>query len=534
MRPFRIGILVAAIAVNLLAQRGLDPAKLLKLPTDSWPTYNGDYSGRRFSPLSRINAANVQSLSLAWVYRANTGAPAGGFGGFGGTRVSATPVQVNGVLYFTVPDHVWAVDARSGREIWHFTWQSKGGIHIGNRGVGVYGNWLYFETADCNLVSLNLKDGKERWRKPICDLDQFYFATMAPLIIKNQVITGVSGDDLDRPGYIESHDPETGDLKWRTYTVPMKKGDPGMETWPSEEAARHGGGMTWITPTYDPELNLIYFGTGNPQPVIAGKGRKGDNLFTESILALNPDTGKMVWHFQVSPHDTHDWDGVETPVLIDGEIQGQKRKLLAQASRNGYFFVLDRTNGKNVVTTEFVKTNWSKGVDALGRPIPNPAKEPQIDGALVSPNQGGGTNWYPPSFSPETGLFYVNANRAFSVYYIFDPSEKPEGWGGNDRGGWQESLVQAIDYKTGKIRWSHKWEGTGGRGGLLSTAGKLVFGGDPAGNFVALHAATGEPLWHANLGNSISNGPITYELDGTQYLVAAAGDTLYGFAMHAK
>ena len=273
-------------------------------------------------------------------------------------------------------------------------------IHIGNRGVGVYGNWLYFETPDCNLVSLNLKDGKERWHKPICDLDQYYFGSMAPLVVKNHVITGVSGDDLDRPGYLESRDPETGDLQWRWYAVPQKMGDPGSETWPNEEAMQHGGGMTWLTPTYDPELNLIYVPTGNPQPVIAGKARPGANLFTASVVALNPDTGKMQWYFQSSPHDTHDWDATQTPVLFDGEINGQKRKLLAQASRNGYFFVLDRATGKNISSNQYVKVNWSKGVDAKGPPIPDPAKEPQLDGALVSPNQGGATNWPPPTYNP--------------------------------------------------------------------------------------------------------------------------------------
>jgi alcohol dehydrogenase (cytochrome c) len=281
-------------------------------------------------------------------------------------------------------------------------------------------------------------------------------------------------------------------------------------------------------------LNLIYFGTGNPQPVIAGKGRKGDNLYTESIVALNPDTGKLAWGYSVSPHDTHDWDGVETPVLIDGEIDGQKRKLVAQASRNGFFFVLDRASGKNVVTSEFVKTNWTKGLDKDGHPISDPDKEPKVDGAIVTPNQGGGTNWYPPAFSPDTGLFYVNASQAYSVYYIYDDSEKPEGWGGNDRGGWQQALLQAIDYKTGKIRWSRKFEGGGTRGGLLTTAGNLVFGGDPAGNFVAFDAAKGDPLWHANLGNNVTNGPITFELDGSQYVLVAAGDTLFSFVMNNK
>jgi alcohol dehydrogenase (cytochrome c) len=512
----------------------LDPAKLLQPPTDTWPTYNGDYSGRRYSTLSKINASNVNSLALAWVHRVNPDPDQAG-GGRNTPVIKATPLEINGVLYFTIPDHVWAVDARTGREIWHYQWKnSKGGWHIGNRGVGVSGNWLYFETPDCNLVSLNLKDGKERWHKEICDLNQFYYASVAPVIVKNHVITGVSGDDLDIPGYIESHDPVTGDLQWRWYTHPQP-GDPEAATWPSVEAMLHGGGMTWVPGTYDPDLNLIYFGTGNPQPVIAGKGRKGDNLYTECIIALDPDSGKLKWYFQPSPHDTHDWDAVQTPVLFDGEIDGEKRKLLAQASRNGWFFLLDRTNGKSILTSEFVKTNWAKGVNEKGQPIANPQKEPKLDGALVSPNQGGGVNWPPPSFNPDTGLFYVNAARAFSVYYLYDDDDKPEGWGGNDRGGWSEAMLQAIDYQTGKIRWSHKWPGNGAgvRSGLLSTAGKLLFAGDTNQNLVALDPSNGKPLWHAGLHAPMSNGPITYELDGVQYLLAAAGDSLYAFATNS-
>lgn len=516
-----LGCLV--FAAFLLSADGLSSKKLSEPPVDTWPTYNGDYSGRRFSTLSDINTGNIHALSLAWMYRIRAGS------GTGGGPIKSTPLLVNGVLYFTVPDRVFAVDARSGQEIWQYKWTSKGGWH-NNRGVGIYGNWLYFETPDCNLVSLNIKNGAERWHKQFCDLDRFYTATVAPVVIKNHVIVGVSGDDLDIPGYLESRDPETGELQWHWSSVP-KPGEPGSETWPNAEAMAHGGGMTWVPSTYDPELNLLYLGTGNPQPVIVGKGRQGDNLYTESIVALNLDTGKLVWHFQPSPHDTHDWDAVQTPVLIDGEVNGHPRKLVAQASRNGYFFVLDRTNGKNIVTTEFVRTNWAKGVDSNGQPIPNPAKEPQIDGALVSPNQGGAANWPPPSYSPATGLFYVNATQAFSEYYIFDDTEKPEGWGGNDRGGSSKSMLQAIDYKTGKIAWSHKWEGPTVRSGVLSTAGNLVITGDPSNNLVALNARTGEPLWHANLAANVSNGPITYKLDGTQYLVVAAGDTLFAFAM---
>ena len=512
------------IAGSALHAQSLSPQKLEQPSADTWPTYNGDYSGRRFSPLSNITPANLRSLSLAWVYRTSTAT-----GTLGGS-IKSTPLLVDGVLYFTIPDHAFAIDARTGRQIWQFSWNSQGGWHLGNRGVGMYKDSVFFETPDCNLFSLNSKDGTERWHKKFCDLDRYYTATGAPVVIGKHVIVGVSGDDLDIPGFLEARDPETGDLQWHWSSVP-KPGEPGSETWPNVEAMEHGGGMTWVPSTYDPQLKLMYLGTGNPQPVIAGKGRKGDDLFTESIVALHVDTGKLAWYFQASPHDTHDWDAVETPVLFDDEIDGHARKLLAQASRNGFFFVLDRTTGERVLTSQFIKTNWSKGVNAKGEPIPNPAKEPQIDGALVTPNQGGAANWPPPSFSSKTGLFYVNATRAFSEYYLFDDSEKPEGWSGNDRGGGGESMLEAIDYRTGEIRWSHKWQGPGARSGVLTTATNVLFTGDSSSNLVALDAATGKSIWHANLGAAVSNGPMSYELDGTQYVVVGAGDCLFGFAM---
>jgi alcohol dehydrogenase (cytochrome c) len=530
-RLILLPVLLAACAIVASAQgtpptqQGVDPARLQQPPTDSWPTYNGDYSGRRFSPLTQITTANVRHLSLAWMYRMNPGQ------GVPAVRLAGTPLQIDGVMYFTIPDHVWAVDARTGRERWHYAWTSKGGIHLGNRGAAVSGDSLYFETPDCNLVALNIKDGTERWHKPICDLDQFYYASVAPVVTRNHVFVGVSGDDLDIPGYLESRDPATGELKWRWYVVPQKMDEPGSETWPNEDAMKHGGGMTWTPVTYDPELNLVYVTTGNPQPVVAHKNRVGANLFTGSIVALNADTGKMVWYFQSSPHDTHDWDSTQTAVVFDGTINGQPRKLIAQAARNGHFFVLDRTNGKAIVSKEFVKTNWALGYDAKGQPIPNPAKYPQVDGALVSPDQAGAAHWPPPAFSPATGLFYVNARRAFSVYYIYDPDDNPLGWGGTDRGGYAEQMTLAIDYKTGDIKWKHPWEG-GSRSGLLVTAGNVLFTGGASSDIAALNATTGEALWHARLNASVSNGPITYELDGLQYVVVGAGDTLWTFVLN--
>ncbi|MEP6962487.1 MAG: PQQ-binding-like beta-propeller repeat protein, partial [Acidobacteriota bacterium] len=366
------------LSLSLYGQAFLDPAQLLRPPTANWPTYNGDYSGRRYSSLAKINQSNINSLSLAWVYRPNPGrAPQGG-GGNAAPVIKGTPLEVNGVLYVTIPDHVWAVDARTGRDIWHYEWMSKGGWHLGNRGAAVLRDTLYFETPDCYLVALNMADGKEKWHTEICDLEQFYYASVAPVIVKNHVITGVSGDDLDIPGYVESHDAVTGKLEWRWYARP-EPGTPEAKTWPSVEAMMHGGGMTWVPSTYDPGLNLLYLGTGNPQPVIAGQGREGSNLYTECIVAIDADSGKLKWYFQPSPHDTHDWDAVQTPVLFDGEVNGRPRKLLAQASRNGWFFVLDRVTGERIVSSEYVKTNWALGVDAKGQPIPNPKKQPQLD-----------------------------------------------------------------------------------------------------------------------------------------------------------
>jgi len=517
MSPCRL-ITTAALLAATMAGQGLDPAALLKLPTDSWPTYNGDYSGRRYSPLSQVNASNVASLTLAWVYRANS------------VPIKSTPLEVNGILYFSIPDHVWAVDARTGREIWHYKYTSNGGDHIGNRGVGMYGDWLYFETPDGFLVCLNARDGKERWKVELADVKLGYFATMAPLIIRNHVIAGVSGDVTDIPGYLDARDPETGKLQWRWYTAPQP-GEPGSETWPKDsDAITHGGGMTWITGTYDPELNLLYWGTGNPNPVLAGEGRAGDNLYTCSIVALNPDTGKLVWHFQPSPHDVHDWDAVQTPVLFDGEFGGQKRKLVAQASRNGYFFVLDRTNGKNLLTAPFIETNWAKGIDAAGRPIRDLQKDPTRDGSLVSPGSDGATNWMAPTFDPDTGLFYVSARRLYSVFYL-TAEGKAEGWGGRDRNLWAESVIQAIDYRTGKIRWSHEIGRGEGIAGLLTTAGKLLFTADNSANLLALDPATGRTLWHVNIGGRVVASPMTYELAGRQYVLFAVQDTLYAFAL---
>jgi alcohol dehydrogenase (cytochrome c) len=512
-------VLVLAAASLAAEQSGLATAQIASPSPSSWPTYNGDYSGRRFSALTRITDRNVKHLSLAWI---------ADFPGAG--AIKATPLMVDGVLYFATPDHAYAVVARTGRELWHYTWtRNRGGIHIGNRGVAIWGDSVYFVTPDCRLVALDLKTGQERWFKEFCSLEMMYYGSVAPVVVKDKLIFGPSGDDLDVPAYLEARSPVNGDLIWRWYVTPQQAGEPGLETWPNLDMARHGGGMTWQPITYDPDLNLIYVTTGNPQPVVAFKNREGANLYTASLVALNADTGKMVWYFQVSPHDTHDWDATQAPVLFDAPVNGQPRKLVGIAARNGHFFVLDRTNGRSIVSSEYIKTNWALGYDERGQPIPNPAKRPQVAGSLVVPNQGGATNWFPPSFSPATGLFYVNASRAFSVWYIYDASDNPMGWGGTDRGGYAEQgKLTAIDYRTGRVRWS--MPRYGGNSGLLTTAGNVLFG-SAAGGLGAYNATTGEALWNSRVGG-VTNGPITYELDGQQWVVAGAGARLAAFVLN--
>jgi len=525
-------ILAFFLAFTLAPQeafaQGLTPSALLKPPADSWPTYNGDYSGRRFSALTQIDSSNVHTLSLAWATRVTVA----GTGGGGGVQIKSTPLLVNGILYFTSPNNVWAADARTGREMWHYQYPPNTGSTIGNRGVGMYGNWLYFETPDSNLVSLDARTGRERWKVSIADPKLDYTSTVAPVVVGNHILVGIGGDHMDNPGFIQSRDPETGALQWKWWTTP-RKGEPGMETWPDEYSSAHGTGQAWIPGTYDPELNLYIVGTGNPNPVMAEKSRKGDDLYTCSIVALNPDTGKMVWYFQASPHDVHDWDAVETPILFDGTIDGQPRKLVAQASRNGYFFVLDRATGKRLVGGPFIDTvNWAKGFDAKGQPIGNPAKFPTTDGVLVSPSSNGATNWQAPSFSPQTGLFYVGTSRSYSMFYLTDTDDHPEGWGGLDSGaGSDGNALLAIDYKTGKTVWRHDWPSGGGVVNNLSTAGKLLFTSN-ASNLIAFQAATGKILWHSGLMAAPSAGPITYMLDGKQYLLVAAGDSLYAFTVN--
>jgi alcohol dehydrogenase (cytochrome c) len=553
-RLITFSILAAGIAITppFAAAQSINPAQLAAPlgANGNWPVYGGDYSGRRYSQLKQVDRSTVKNLTLGWTRRLTAGTQGrqasdtlriSGIGNMepnAQASVKGSILQVDGVLYVSSPDNAWAVDARDGHELWHFVWKTRGGTHIGNRGLAMWNTRLYMETPDNVLICIDAKTGREIWHKDIADFDLQYFSTPAPIVIGNHVLVG-TGNDLDEPGMLQSFDPETGAVQWKTYMVPMKKGDPGLETWANLDAARHGGSNTWVNGSYDPELGLYYLGTGNPSPAYTtGTRGDGDNLFTCSVVALNVETGKMVWYYQTSPHDTHDWDSAQTPVLIDGQFNGRPRKLVVQASRNGYFFTLDRVTGEHLVTGKFSQAaNWASGINAKGQPIRDPKKDFHPGGSLVAPNNTGATNWPPPAYSPDTGLVYVPAADSYAMYYLAELDPR----GAMGLGGKEElnllttkSFIAAIDYKTGKTVWEHAFPTPGAQlgSGMLTTAGGLLFTGDQGGNIIAFDAANGKPIWHSYLGTNVSNAPETYQLDGKQYLLTAAGDTLYAFLLY--
>ena len=549
----RLALVLAALPAAVLARAGqgpLDPSLLLKPPTDAWPSYHGDYTGRHYSPLQQIDVSNAHALTLAWHFRTTAStenaivggvAPPPGAAGAGrggpaqatGPLIKAIPLMVNGILYFTGPNHIYAVDARTARLLWHYYW--RGRTAIGNRGVAMYKNSIVALMPDNTVVSLDADTGKERWTKKLTPADVSNWSTSAPLVIRDHVIVGVGGDTPvgATRGFVESLDPETGESQWKWWVTPGP-GEPGIETWPSPELSLKSAGAPWQPPTYDPDLNLLYVPTGQPTPTYNGKSREGANLYTCSIVALNPDTGKMAWYYQTSPHETHDWDATEVTILVDGTIGGKPRKLLAQANRNGWYFLLDRTNGQPIVVKPFAMTNAYHGVDN-GVLVPNAAKEGSPGGTLVFPTSDGAVNFPAQSYSPDTGLFYTNATDAGSIFYLSPDPSDPTGLGRGQEwhGGTYQSRLLAIDYRTGDVKWQHKYPlngwGSSQQPGVLSTGGGLVFTGDPSGDFIAFDARSGKILWHAPLGSQITNGPQTWMLDGRQYVTVAAGDTLWAF-----
>jgi alcohol dehydrogenase (cytochrome c) len=504
-------VIVCEAAIVAERAQTVDPAMLLKPPVDSWPTYHGDYSGQRHSRLSAITPANVHQLTLAWSFATNQS-----------QQIKGTPILANGVIYVTTPDNIWAIDARTARQLWRYTYPANDAFHIGHRGAAVYKDSVFLTTPDAHLVALDARTGAVKWNVMVADSKRGFWSTNAPLLIRNHLMVGVAGDFDNLPGTLKSFDPDTGKVQWTFYSTPP----PGTADSISGGAT---GGQMWMTGTYDPDLNLLYVGTGNPTPVLNGEVRPGDNAWTCSILALNPDTGTLVWGFQASPHDTHDWDAAEVPVLVDDNVNGTPRKLLLQASRNGYFFVLDRTNGKSVLTAPFAAVNWAKGIDKDGRPLPNPDKEPLRDGRLVAPNEAGATNYRSPSFDPRAGLLVVSAVDAYGIYF-YKKEHGAYGWAGANSSVWSRAALRAIDYQTGKIRWSHDLGDGAGGAGVLTTDSGLTFTGDTNENALAVRTSDGTTLWHTAIGR-VGNSPITYELDGRQYVVLGGGSSLYAFAL---
>jgi acido-empty-quinoprotein group A len=533
----RAGCICAVVAAAALARAGtdgphvaLDPEALGKPAVTSWPTFNGDYGGQRYSTLKQVGPGNLNRLAQQWVFKitgvgAQRGAPV--------PVIKSTPLMVDGVLYITIPDHVWALDARSGKEIWHYDWVDHGGHLVGQRGVGIWKSTVFFLTPDNWLIALDANTGRELWKKNYADARLQYFSTMAPLVIRNHVIVGVGGDAMDMPGFLDSFDPQTGELQWTWWSTP-RKGDPALKTWPNATASEHGGGMTWMPGTYDPELNLLYWPTGNTNPVFAGQGRAGANLWTESIVALDPDTGKLKWYFQVSPHDTHDFDNTTAPILFDATVDGKPRKLLAQAARNGFFVTLDRVTGKYLVVKPYVPLDWASGLSPEGEPIPIPDKDPSVGGSINIVNV---SNWPAPAYNPQAGLVYVNSVEGKAIYYLTDESEKPSGYGGMGMGiGPARRVLQAINPLTGKAAWTHTYPNlndapTTVGPSILTTAGNLLITGDDQRSVIILSASEGEVLWHHDLGANESGGIITYMLDGKQYIVFGAGDSLYAWSL---
>ena len=498
----------------------------------SWPTYHAIVSGNRFSLLTQINSSNIEHLAPKWMFSIPAAPRA----------LQVTPVVADGVMYVTSVNEAYALNARSGQEIWHYqrtrTPGLAGDAATGiNRGVAVVGDRVFMVTDNAHLIALHRLTGQLLWDVEMADSRQNYGATSAPLVVNDLVISGVSGGDEGIRGFVDAYKASTGEHAWRFWTVP-EAGEPGSETW-SGRAIEHGCAATWLTGTFDPEAKLLYWPTGNPCPDYNGDERKGDNLYSSSILALDPDTGKLKWHYQFTPHDLHDWDATETPLLADTQFRGQQRKLMLQGNRNGFFYVLDRLTGKILLAVPFVKNlTWASGIGPDGRPKLLPGNDPTVEGQRVCPAVAGAANWPSTAFDPVTGLFYMFAEESCTVYMKNDQrweAGKSFYGGGTrrtpgDRAG--QKFLKALDIQTGKIVWEIPDEGGGILGsGVMATAGGLVFYGSSQGAFVAADAKTGKLLWHFNTGQPWKAGPMTYVVDGNQYVGVAAGSTILAFSL---
>lgn len=526
--------LSAAIPAALLVPASATEAqvpfqRLVGAPDEpgSWLTYSGTYHSERYSPLDEIHRGNVGDLRVQWVYQTDPG------------YVETTPLVVDSVLYLTEPPStVTALDARTGRELW--SWDPGIGddvLNLGfprvNRGVAILDETVYVGTLDARLVALDARSGAVRWQTRVADNALGFSITAAPLAIDGKVVVGVSGAEAGIRGFLDAYDAATGERLWRTYTIPAP-GEPGSETW-GGESWKTGGGSTWLTGSYDPELDLLYWGIGNPAPDWNGDVRPGDNLYTCSLLALDAATGEMRWHFQFTPHDVHDWDANQIPVLVDLEWEGRERRLVAMANRNAFYYVLDRETGEFLTGREYSKQTWAEGLRPDGSPIVLPDTEPTEEGNLVWPSLQGATNWFSPSYSPRTELFYVAVRHMGAVYFKGEAEYEPGTYflGGGEQaltGDDAKGFVKALDVRTGEVRWEFELL-TPPWAGVMATAGGLVFGGTNESSFFALDAETGESLWEFHAGAPARSNPVAFEVDGRQRVAMAAGNAVFVFGL---
>ena len=499
-------------------------------PYVDWPSYHGSDTGNRHSPLDRIHRGNVQDLALQWFY------PIPDM-----PMIEGTPVVIAGVMYVTAVNQVYALDATTGREIWRYSQPRTEGLvgdpAIGlNRGVAVRDDLVFTVTDHAHVIALDRFTGELVWDTEMDDYREHYGAVAAPLVVGDLVVAGISAGDTGLRGFLDAYHADTGERAWRFWTIPAP-GEPGSETWGDPEVLRRGCGATWLTGSYDAELDLLYWATGNPCPDLNGERRPGDNLYTNSVVALRPRTGEMIWYFQFTPHDTHDWDAQEPLLLIDEEFRGRPRKLLVQGNRNGFFYVLDRTNGQFLLGEPFVNQTWAAGIDDSGRPIVLPGTDPTEEGVDVCPAIRGATNWWATSYHPGTKLFYLLAHESCMTYTKNDQDwQRGRSWlGGTVRladGSPNQKFIRALDIQTGRTVWSYPQTGQAQTySGVLSTDGDLVFFGEDSGAFAALDAETGEPLWHVQINQDWKASPMTYMVGGRQYVAIASGLGFWAFAL---
>ncbi len=532
MRTRLCWIVLAAAAAAAAATLGGGPVtyeRLLKAEEEpgNWLMYSGNYRSYRYSRLDQITTANVSRLRPKWMYQMRTT-----------HKVETSPLVVDGIMYFTrPPNDVIALDTETGRRLWSYQYKVPEKVYTCcgqvNRGLAILGDRLFMATVDAKLLALDAKSGRVLWKTELAEYQAGYAATVAPLVAKDKVIVGIAGGEYGIRGFIDAYYAATGERAWRFYTIPGP-GEPNFGTWEGD-SWKTGGAPAWVTGAFDPELNLTYWGTGNPGPDWNGDDRGGDNLYSDCMLALDVDTGKLKWFFQYTPHDVHDWDATQVPVLVDSMFRGRPRKLLLHANRNGFFYALDRQTGEYLLARAYVKQTWAKEIDDRGRPVRLPNTFPTVEGVAVWPGVTGGMNWFSPSYSPLTGLYYVPAQEEGNIFFKAGADYKPGsnfvGGGGKPipaEPGW--GAVRAIVPETGEIKWEYKlvsppWAG------LLSTAGNVVFGGTDEGNFFALDARTGRHLWHFPAGGFIIANPISYLSSGKQQVVIAAGDVLIAFGL---